>query len=145
MYSRHLLKAVAVSLLLSVLVPSLLARPSGTASPGLPESTQSGTSPAQPADKSAKDKDKDQRGPIDLTAQKAAREEIQGVFVISGDHAEFHKVETGIAGATDIEVLTGLDNGDQIVIGSYKTIRSMRDKARVKIDNRAPVVNDSKS
>jgi HlyD family secretion protein len=92
----------------------------------------------------AKDKNKDQ-GPIDMTAQKAAREEIQGVFVIAGDHAEFHKVETGIAGATDIEVLTGLENGDQIVIGSYKTIRSMRDKARVKIDNRTPVVNDSKS
>jgi len=95
--------------------------------------------------KSAKDKDKDQQGPIDLAAQKAAREEIQGVFVIAGDHADFHKVDTGIAGATDIEVLSGLENGDQIVIGSYKTIRSMRDKARTKIDNRAPVVNDSKS
>ena len=46
--------------MLSVSVPSLLARPSGTASPGLPESTQSGTSPAQPADKSAKDKDEKQ-------------------------------------------------------------------------------------
>ena len=52
------------------------------------------------------------------------------------DHAEFHKVETGITGATDIEVLSGLEAGDQIITGSYKVIRSMRNDARVKVDNR---------
>jgi HlyD family secretion protein len=95
--------------------------------------------------KDAKSTAKDQQGPIDLAAQKAAREEIQGVFVIKGDHAEFHKVETGITGVTDIEVLSGLESGDQIVIGSYKVIRSMRNGARVKIDNRTPVSTDTKS
>src|SRR4030095_1365412 len=49
---------------------------------------------------------------------KASKEEIQGVFVISGDKAVFRKVETGIAGATDIEVLSGLNEGEQIVTGS---------------------------
>jgi HlyD family secretion protein len=95
-------------------------------------------------DGKAKNSVKDKQGPIDLAAQKAAREEVQGVFVINGDHAEFHKVETGIAGATDIEVLSGLDNGSEIVIGSYRAIRTMRNNSRVKIDNRAPVVSDSK-
>jgi HlyD family secretion protein len=95
--------------------------------------------------KDAKSQEKDKQGPIDMAAQKAAREEIQGVFVIKGDHADFLKVETGIAGATDIEVLSGLDGGDQIVIGSYKVIRTMRNGARVKIDNRAPVSTDTKS
>ncbi len=92
-----------------------------------------------------KTSNQDKQGPIDLAAQKAAREEVQGVFVINGDRAEFHKVETGISGVTDIEVLSGLDNGDQIVIGSYKVIRSMRTGARVKIDNRTPVSTDAKS
>ena len=41
-----------------------------------------------------------------------------------GDKAEFRKVETGITGATDIEVLSGLKEGDQIVTGSYKVIRT---------------------
>ena len=69
----------------------------------------------------------------------------QGVFVVNGERAEFRKVETGITGATDIEVLVGLKPGDEVVTGSYKAIRSMKDGARIKVDNRTPSANDSKS
>ena len=50
--------------------------------------------------------------------------------------AEFRKVETGITGATDIEVLSGVQPGEQIVVGSYQAIRTMRPGSRVKVDNR---------
>lgn len=70
---------------------------------------------------------------------KSRNEEIQGVFVVNNGRAQFRKVETGITGASDIEVLSGLQEGDQIIIGSYKVIRTIRNDARVKIDNRAPV------
>ena len=70
---------------------------------------------------------------------KAANAEIQGVFVIQNGMAEFHKVETGITGATDIEVLSGVNEGDTIITGSYKVIRSIRNTAKVKVDNRPPV------
>ena len=63
-------------------------------------------------------------------AEKARKEEIQGVFVVAGGKAEFRKVETGITGATDIEVLSGLKEGDEIVTGSYQVIRTMRNEAR---------------
>ena len=63
------------------------------------------------------------------------------MFVVHNGKAEFHKVETGITGATDIEVLSGLNDGDQIITGSYKVIRTMRNEAPVKVDNRIPVVN----
>ncbi len=75
-------------------------------------------------------------GPVD----KSLKEEIQGVFVISGDKAVFRKVETGIAGATDIEILSGLNDGDQIVTGSFKVIRTLRNQARIKVDNAAAKV-----
>jgi HlyD family secretion protein len=74
----------------------------------------------------------------DPAAEKARKEEIQGVFVISGGKAVFHKVETGITGATDIEVLNGLKEGDEIVTGSYQVIRTLRNEAQVKVDNKAP-------
>ena len=74
----------------------------------------------------------------DPATEKARKEEIQGVFVISGEKALFRKVDTGITGATDIEVLSGLKDGDEIITGSYKTIRTLRNEARVKVDNRAP-------
>jgi len=93
------------------------------------------------AAQSAKDKQKDGgQAPIDLAAQKVRKEEITGVFVIVNQKAEFRKVETGITGSTDIEVLKGLQPGEQIAIGSYQAIRTMRPGVKVKVDNRNVVV-----
>jgi len=69
-------------------------------------------------------------------SEKAKKEELQGVFVVQNGKAEFKKVETGITGATDIEVTTGLNEGDQIVTGTYKVIRTLRNAAKVKIENK---------
>jgi HlyD family secretion protein len=74
--------------------------------------------------------------PLDAAAEKARKEEIQGVFLVNGEKAEFRKVETGITGATDIEVLSGLRDGDQIITGSYKVIRTIKNEAKIKIDNK---------
>jgi HlyD family secretion protein len=90
-----------------------------------------------------KDAKKDSKAPIDPIAEKARKEEVQGVFVVSGEKAEFRKVETGITGAADIEVLTGLNEGDEIITGSYKVIRTLRNDAKIKIDNKAPVKTES--
>ena len=72
--------------------------------------------------------------------EKARKEEVQGVFVVENNKAVFHKVETGITGSTDIEVLSGLKESDQIITGTYQVIRTIRNLADVKIDNKPPVV-----
>jgi HlyD family secretion protein len=64
--------------------------------------------------------------------------EIQGVFVVRNKRAQFVPVATGITGVTDIEVLNGLQEGDQIVTGSYKTLRTLKPDARIKVDNSTP-------
>lgn len=63
----------------------------------------------------------------------------QGVFVFHKDshgklRAKFVPVSTGITGATDIEVLSGLKEGDEIVTGPYKTLRALKDGALLKRD-----------
>ncbi len=80
---------------------------------------------------------------LDPAAEKARREELQGVFAIQGETAVFRKLETGITGATDIEVLSGLKEGDQIVTGSYKVIRTIKNNAKVKIDNKPVIKTES--
>ena len=71
-------------------------------------------------------------------ASKNDKQEIQGVFVIRKGRAEFVPVETGIAGTTDIEVQKGVQEGDEIVIGSYKVLRTMKPGSKVKVDNSEP-------
>jgi HlyD family secretion protein len=70
-------------------------------------------------------------------------EELQGVFVIRGKKSEFVPVQTGITGTTDIEVLSGLKEGDEIVTGSYKVLRTMKPGTSIKIDNSAAKKEDN--
>jgi HlyD family secretion protein len=67
---------------------------------------------------------------------------VQGVYVIDMDkgklRAKFLPVTTGITGATDIEVLSGLAEGQEIVIGPYKTLRALKSNALVKRDTAKP-------
>lgn len=80
--------------------------------------------------------------PPPAAASDMKKEEIQGVFVVNGKKALFRPVDTGISGVTDIEVTKGLQPGDEIVIGSYKALRTLKPEAQVKVDNTAPKKQD---
>jgi HlyD family secretion protein len=80
------------------------------------------------------------------TAESAsAKTDIQGVFVVRAGKAQFVPVQTGISGTTDIEVTDGLHEGDVIVTGSYKALRTLKPGTSVKVDNSAPKNEDSSS
>ena len=74
-----------------------------------------------------------------------ANDEMQGVFVIRAKKAMFVPVATGITGRTDIEVLDGLKEGDEVITGSYKVLRTLRPGSSVRIDNTAPKKEDETS
>jgi len=67
---------------------------------------------------------------------------VQGVYAmrdIKGKlRSVFVPVKTGITGATDIEVVSGLNQGDEIVIGPYKTLRTLKSGALLKRDVAKP-------
>jgi HlyD family secretion protein len=77
-----------------------------------------------------------------LTNADKDKEDVQGVFIIRDQKAEFVPVQTGITGTADIEVLSGLKPGDEIVTGSYKVLRTLRPQTSVKVDNTAPKKED---
>jgi HlyD family secretion protein len=70
---------------------------------------------------------------------------VQGVYVIDKEkgklRAKFVPVTTGITGATDIEVKSGLNEGQEIVIGPYKTLRALKNNALVKRDTAKPATS----
>jgi HlyD family secretion protein len=75
----------------------------------------------------------------------------QGVYVVADDkgrlRVRFVPVATGITGTTDIEVLSGLNAGDELVTGHYKTLRILKSGTAVKRDTSVatPTVTDDSS
>lgn len=69
---------------------------------------------------------------------------VQGVYRLTSDRgklrATFVPVTTGVTGATEIELLGGLKDGDEFVTGTYKVLRALKSGTIVKQDNTpAPV------
>jgi HlyD family secretion protein len=77
--------------------------------------------------------------------ENAAKNDVQGAFVVRGNKTQFVPVQTGITGVSDIEVTSGLQEGDTIVTGSFKALRSLKPGTSVKIDNSAPKTDTSTS
>src|SRR5271154_5860015 len=73
---------------------------------------------------------------------KDQQQDVQGVFVIRNKKAEFVPITTGITGTSDIEVMGGLNEGDEVITGSYKILRTLRSGSSVKIDNSVPKKED---
>jgi HlyD family secretion protein len=65
-----------------------------------------------------------------------SRKEMEGVFVIRDNHAQFLPVQTGIAGDKYFEVLGGLKPGDQVITGPFNSVRDLQDGDQVKVDNK---------
>ncbi len=65
--------------------------------------------------------------------KKVKPKELQGVFVIKDDVAHFVEVTTGIADQQNIQVKSGLEEGDEIVTGSFKVLRKLAEGDRVEI------------
>jgi HlyD family secretion protein len=100
-----------------------------------------------PENDSAKSKDGVQAA-SSSPAPGPAKAPVQGVYVVDKDakgklRAKFVAVTTGITGATNIEVLSGLNEGQEIVTGPYKTLRAMKTNALVKRDTAKPVTQAS--
>ena len=96
------------------------------------KATPSSVHAAAPVPKETASKDK----------EKDMKEDVQGVFVIRNKKAEFVPVTTGITGTSDIEVLSGLKEGDEVITGSYKILRTLRSGSSVKVDNSVPKKED---
>jgi HlyD family secretion protein len=73
----------------------------------------------------------------------------QGVYIVSNAsgtlRAQFVPVTTGVTGATDIEVLSGLTAGQEIVTGRYQILRALRSGQHIKRDNSTAETTDTSS
>ena len=71
---------------------------------------------------------------------------IKGVFIIQNDKAVFVPVETGITGENDIEIKSGLNEGQEIITGPYRELRTLKNDQQIKREdkNKKPAGEESK-
>jgi len=89
-----------------------------------------------------KDLEERKRGRADASAETSAsddasdpaNEEIEGVFLVEDGRARFRAVTTGKSSDKYFEVLRGLEPGETVVTGDFKTIRELTNGQRVKIE-----------
>jgi HlyD family secretion protein len=61
------------------------------------------------------------------------RKEVEGVFLVRDGRAIFTAVKTGIAGERFFEVLQGLKEGDEVIVGPFSSVRALQDGGQVRV------------
>lgn len=69
--------------------------------------------------------------------QAIGRREVEGrtsqtVFILEDDHAKLIVIETGISDGRSVEIIEGLDEGQTVITGPYKVLRTLNDSDEVK-------------
>jgi HlyD family secretion protein len=59
--------------------------------------------------------------------------ELEGIFKLAGNVVKFVPIKTGISDQQNVEIKEGLAENEEIVTGSYKTLRTIEDGAKVKV------------
>ena len=108
---------------------------------------QSLTSPRQAPDGESKKKSSgfsvsveagDRKGQWGNRSQKSGNKGKNVVFVVKGNTVEQRFVETGIVGDVDYEVISGLEEGEEIVTGGFVAIsRDLYDGAKVTVKEKS--------
>jgi HlyD family secretion protein len=58
--------------------------------------------------------------------------DIKGVYVLQNNKVKFVEVTTGITGESDIQILSGVQEGMEIVTGPSRVLKTLKDDMKVK-------------
>ncbi|MGB7210420.1 MAG: efflux RND transporter periplasmic adaptor subunit [Pyrinomonadaceae bacterium] len=57
---------------------------------------------------------------------------IKGVYVLEGNKVKFKPVETGITGESDIQIISGLSEGEEVITGPSRILNTLKEDTVVK-------------
>jgi HlyD family secretion protein len=72
-------------------------------------------------------------GPAPSGTEVKAKEE-EGLYVVEAGRAKFRPVVKGISGGMNIEIVSGLKEGEEFVTGPYNALRDLKDGTLLKTD-----------
>jgi len=68
----------------------------------------------------------------DKEGEKKEKEEEEGVYVVISNQVKFRAVKKGIIGEMMVEIIEGLEGGQQVVVGPYNALRQLKDDTLIK-------------
>lgn len=87
-----------------------------------------------------KGKEPDHSGEVSASTSSKKPSTKQGVYIVRQEQgklrAYFKPVDTGVTGATEIQVTGGLQPGDEVVTGRFKTLRTLKSGTAIKRDTK---------
>ncbi|MEE4273969.1 MAG: efflux RND transporter periplasmic adaptor subunit [Thermoanaerobaculales bacterium] len=67
-------------------------------------------------------------------AAAAGLDEVDVVYTIADGKSAIRAVETGVADVLDVEITDGLDEGEEVIIGPYRSLKKLADGDAVRTD-----------
>ncbi len=64
--------------------------------------------------------------------------DLKGVYVLDGKKVKFVEITTGITGESDIEVLSGVNQGMEVITGPSRILKTLKEGATVKVQQNKP-------
>ncbi len=77
-------------------------------------------------------------GSVPTPASSEKQKSVKGVYALDGNKVKFIEVTTGITGEADIEILSGLNAGTEIVRGPSRVLKTLKDGSTVKRQTKKP-------
>ena len=70
---------------------------------------------------------------IEVAEEGNKKEKKDVVFLIKANKAKMVQVTTGISDDTDVEIISGIKEGDRIITGPYRNLRNLKDGDMVRV------------
>ncbi len=68
--------------------------------------------------------------------QNAEKEQEEGVYVVEESRVKFQPIKKGIMGELMIEITSGLEEGQDVVVGPYSALRLLKEDALIKAEEK---------
>jgi HlyD family secretion protein len=70
---------------------------------------------------------------------------IKGVYILDGNKVKFVEVTTGITGESDVQVTSGLSEGQEVITGPSRILKTLKDGDIVKRQTKKDAANSNKT
>ncbi len=81
----------------------------------------------------------------DTSSGAAKKKPLEGVFIARDGRAKFVRVTTGIADQQNIEIVSGINPGDEVIVGPFRTLRELEDGDKIEAEDESKTGKSNKT